>query len=1142
MKRRIVLLIGTFAILSVVVWIYHLYSGGKLELMPDTGAFPEMNVGKTGIGDGWELDIQDRPGGRLRARYRARKWEKRGGGSYRLREPNIVMYESGGEHVYIRSDKADVYAEEIGDGWALRRGLLYGNVKIFLDRDTERVMPQDKPEMFFVILERDPRRVVRIYADTLRFNNDLLEIETDGRIGLMSDEADIYGHGFSMRWNEGPRELRELRILNGQYMAVYDTPSEFGVFSLPGAAQEDATVATQPATWPDTLPAGVAAATQAAAATAPATQPTTTTAPASGPAVRPAGGTTASAPATGVDAALAATRPTKPASTPSTSRPTTQPRNIYLVEFEGTHRRIHVDSGDRQLAGASKLTLMFEWGGGKRQAATRPATAPAASAPATSAPTQPTQPTQPATPVSEPVIITWSGPLTIRPIGYTPDPSSRRYTVSAEGELKLSEPKASATCGRLIYQLPQQRGWLIGDKDSHVRMDSGDDQEVVCRWMEFSRRTGMGYLYGPGHMSRQPKAGGPSLTTMPASATKPSTRVWTVPAGEDRIAWDGRVEITFGQEEYVDSEGVRQTRQFIKTATFEDNVVLTQGQSGDFVKCDKLYVEMTTDDKQRAYPSSAVASGNVVARQEASDIRAQEMTVTFEREIVSGTEDQIRLRPVAVTAKGEVTIMDTGGKDVMTASADRLSSDLVKRTAMLFGNDEQFATVTQGLNYLAGDEVHLDELAESAVVKGRGELKFFSDRDLSGGKISKPRPVRIEWDEGMEYTATGETANFNGNVVLTSGLDSMKCRNMQVMFEKVSQETKTEGKEETKAASDEDKPKETAEDKDKDKDKGKGRDEAETMPSTASAGKQDRRLGIRMEEYSRRKLSMIVANKDVVVRSKEQDDQGRLLQRLQMTGDKLVYDVAGSKMQVLGPGTLVAEDYRGPRSPKAKKADGESVGGIERPWQTLFEWQKSMEYWQNDRRVELQDRVSMVHRSGLEVLLTEKLNIPKWQNLPKGRKAMLSCQKLMAVFAEPKEDKAKDKEVKDKEAKDEAKGKEAKDKEAKDKEGSEVFMGRGPRLGPPELLRATGGVNLKDGPLQIMGERLIYELRKGGNKAEAVVWGSMPGKPVKNAKVYHEDPTTGQSRGWASPTITVYFEGREIKEVITKGVTGQGGT
>ena len=123
---------------------------------------------------------------------------------------------------------------------------------------------------------------------------------------------------------------------------------------------------------------------------------------------------------------------------------------------------------------------------------------------------------------------------------------------------------------------------------------------------------------------------------------------------------------------------------------------------------------------------------------------------------------------------------------------------------------------------------------------------------------------------------------------------------------------------------------------------------------------------------------------------------------------------------------------------------------------------------------------------------------------------MLSCQELLAIFAAPEPKEGKDKDV----------------------------TSRGPRLGPLELFTATGDVNLRDGSMQILGQRLVYDHKKG----EAVVWGSLPDKPVKNAEVHHEDLATRKHLSWTSPTITVHFEGREIKEVITKGLTASGGS
>ena len=157
----------------------------------------------------------------------------------------------------------------------------------------------------------------------------------------------------------------------------------------------------------------------------------------------------------------------------------------------------------------------------------------------------------------------------------------------------------------------------------------------------------------------------------------------------------------------------------------------------------------------------------------------------------------------------------------------------------------------------------------------------------------------------------------------------------------------------------------------------------------------------------------------------------------------------------------------------------------------------------------------MVHRSGEHIILTDKLNIPKWKDIGAGRKSALNCRRLVAIFAEP--DKKK--------------------KPRKGDKSSQDMMAGGPRLGPLEKFTAFRDVNLKDGDVQIMGQKLIYDRRK----ELAVVLGSLPGDPPTDAKVFQENPATRKSRNWSSPTITCHFKGNEIKEVITEGITGGGG-
>ena len=169
-----------------------------------------------------------------------------------------------------------------------------------------------------------------------------------------------------------------------------------------------------------------------------------------------------------------------------------------------------------------------------------------------------------------------------------------------------------------------------------------------------------------------------------------------------------------------------------------------------------------------------------------------------------------------------------------------------------------------------------------------------------------------------------------------------------------------------------------------------------------------------------------------------------------------------------------------------------------------------MQFSQKDRLVVLEGQVKMVHRSGEQVVLADKLNVPRdqWGKLAPGRKTVMTCASMMAKFAEP-------------------------DKTASTRPARDV-MEEGPDIGPIELFSATGDVNLRDGPRQVLAQRLVYN----GPRDLAVIWGFLEGKPPANALVVYEDPATGRSQSWSSPKV-VWF--RQDNRIITENVTGTGG-
>ena len=118
-------------------------------------------------------------------------------------------------------------------------------------------------------------------------------------------------------------------------------------------------------------------------------------------------------------------------------------------------------------------------------------------------------------------------------------------------------------------------------------------------------------------------------------------------------------------------------------------------------------------------------------------------------------------------------------------------------------------------------------------------------------------------------------------------------------------------------------------------------------------------------------MTSVIARNNVTVRSRAEDEQHRLKRRLQFTGEKeLIYNVRESEINVVGPGTLVSEDYRPPaKRDSTRQRSEEDMANLERPMQTLFQWKESMEMSQLQRQVVLTGDVMMVNRSGSRIML-----------------------------------------------------------------------------------------------------------------------------------------------------------------------------
>ena len=942
MLRRLAIVAGTIVVLFAGVFAY-IHVAGEEGRDTSSDGPPEgstqgnpIPTGRLGSG---RFNIQrcDKDG-RLTGVYRADGSTRNSENSFALKRPTITLFRTTGQRIFIYADTGVLYADEIGEKFEPRRGILKGRVRVVIDRSTDPTRPaQQTPES----------ELVRIFGQQVEFDGDDLAIHMRGEVAVLSAEADIFGTDLSILWNEAPKtDLKLFKIAHGRSMIVHGAENILSAPSSRGAA-------TRPAARLPSPIGGLAGLVRTAA---------------------------------GAD------------KKPDRSKP----HNIYLATF---NNNVHVFSAGRSLRYARTLTLTFEWDRDvqglpgqdlkpRDSSAAAPAAAPmiamtasgaSPAAPPATAPAD-ARPAEAKRPARSTVIL-WSGPLIVTPIGRTETPSAKRYFVKATGQRLVWETEdLAAVCQsfslrqQIVGKKTVQAIRLTGGAGAPIRLArtaEGGGERVRCSEITFLPDHGRAELVGPGRIIDPPADEDVDDPLLALQLDRLGD-----PPGCDRVTWSKALVATLEDVETPGRTPERSARKAITGAVLTGNVELVQAGRGDFVRCDEMLQIWMKPGKRGAngalrYPSRAKATGNVRARQEGRDITADEMVVDFAERGQDGRAaspkpsapdrkrpgnltggKEMAARAVRLQADGHVKIVDTRGTKPLTASADRLVSNLVDEKALLEGAP---ASITQGDASIHGPKIHLDQAAQSLVVAGAGQLKFNTDRDFDGKPIKTPRPMTATWNKQMAFTGRKDTATFVGGVTVISGQDKVSAREMDVTFEK------------TAAAG-----------------KAAPRGEAGKSAGQRAAGMTE--LGL-----DKRRLKAIACRGDVSMTRVRNNPGGRLVQRTRLTGDQLAYDAGGARMTVTGLGTLFMGDYRPPKP----GADAKDRGwGRDKPSQTYFVWKRGMEFSRKDRQVVLHGGVKMEHRTADQIAKAKRLNIPALGPLPPGRNATMTCQKMIASFGQ----------------------------------------------------------------------------------------------------------------------------------------------
>jgi lipopolysaccharide export system protein LptA len=486
--------------------------------------------------------------------FQSAAWRPISETGFHVTEPNARMLLPGGQLAYVWADEGEVELQRHeGNNFTPRKGLLRGNVRIFIDRSKPEWREANRD---WVEPERHPEMIVKMWLDNVEFDLDLGRIESHGPITVQSPDGSLEGRGLELIWNETNRQVRLLRIEEGRRAIIRTS----GLVGFGGGSVKDAMQGPADAPGAATeKPTEKQRAAKAAQKRRPATQP--------------------AKPKVDDRQFEFHTLDDK-----DTAKPPTDRIDAYNIEFKGNVVAEQKDGG--KVAGqlkAAVLQLVAEIGREERAAvehvpearrgegeeSTQPAQAEGESD--QSAPSAAGAPTQPKPERRATVEVRWTGELVATPImGERSQPKKTKAAAQAAAA-KPAQPangepakkaeqfhvvatgspvelfdrdSGGATCQRLEYHAENKRLWLTGTRDEMVTMNAGADRQLMGEKVFFDRQTGIARVEGAGRMVDQHRREGDKLPACMGVADAGLQA--DEPTANSDISWTGSMQIEFG--------------------------------------------------------------------------------------------------------------------------------------------------------------------------------------------------------------------------------------------------------------------------------------------------------------------------------------------------------------------------------------------------------------------------------------------------------------------------------------------------------------------------------------------------------------------------------------------------------------------
>jgi lipopolysaccharide export system protein LptA len=366
----------------------------------------------------------------------------------------------------------------------------------------------------------------------------------------------------------------------------------------------------------------------------------------------------------------------------------------------------------------------------------------------------------------ETIVLTWTGPLVMKPSEKAPaelerDQIALRFEAPAAGHVNFADPASDAT-GRaetIRYGLTTRELRLAGEKPENVVVALENSGTLLTRSIGIDLGTGIAHAEGPGTL---------------AGADKPLAADGDEPASAQRVTWNEQADFEFATRE-------GRVTGSVKEAMLAGNVLATDGKgslkagflhasfspqagkpgdagiaggtsrltriqakegvraddgSGGAMNASTIDVAFRSDTRSPT-PNALTARGSVVAVRDLSVLQADVLGADFEppAKVVEKGKDRIRL--ANIRADGNVLYKD--GNDV-TARAEELRADVPKQIADLSG---QNVVVGKDNSTITSTQLRLDGIARSMEVFGAGTFEH--------AQPGHARPATATWTKGMTF-------------------------------------------------------------------------------------------------------------------------------------------------------------------------------------------------------------------------------------------------------------------------------------------------------------------------------------------------------------------------------------------------------